>query len=522
MSLLGIDIGTTGCKAAAFSEYGSLIALGYREYRKTPLKAGHAELNSHDVLNDIWDCINEVAGKTQKDPVTALSISSLGEAMTPVTKDRKIIYNSILCSDIRGDQYIQQLTGQISHKEFYSINPNIPGCNYSLPKLLWIKEHKPDVYDRTYKFLLWSDLVFYMLGGDAVTSYSLANRTLLFDIYKQDWSQKLLDLTGIDREKLPAIAPGGAGAGVINGGMARKLNLPENVKLVLGGHDQCCNALGAGVFQQGKTVCGMGTFECITPVYNSIPKHTDLFLENGLNIEHHVLPDRYVSFLYNQSGCLVKWYRDTFAAADRKLIGQKQDIYDFLITEIPSEPTNLLVLPHFEITGPPEFITDSCGVVAGLKTSTKRGEILKAIMECTTLYFVESLEKLKNIGLETSEFIATGGGAKSDVWLQIKADILGVPFKRLKQPECGLVGAAMIAGMATDTWKTYEQAASYFVRSDAGFEPDEAAHSYYREKYELYKKFCSSLEKITPKISGMSEHMYTLQSGKLAPKKRNQ
>ena len=132
MSLLGVDIGTTGCKAASFSEDGNLIALAYREYRKISLPTGHAELNSQDVLNDIWGSIGEVAGKTQNDPIKALSVSSLGVAMTPVTEDRKSIGNSILCSDIRGQEYIKKLSEQISQEEIYKVNPNILGPNYSL------------------------------------------------------------------------------------------------------------------------------------------------------------------------------------------------------------------------------------------------------------------------------------------------------------------------------------------------------------------------------------------------------
>lgn len=504
MSLLGIDIGTTGCKAAGFSEDGELIAISYREYRQFSLPMGHAELNSSEVLNDIWAVIAEVANKTKHDPIKALSVSSLGEAVVPVTKERHILDNSILCSDIRGEEYIPQLTEQINQEAFYHINPNIPGPNYSLPKLLWIKTNKPDIYKRAYKFLLWADLVIYMLGGDAVTSFSLANRTLLFDIHKQNWSSKLLKLSGIEKEKLPDITASGSCAGVIDTAVAQKLNLPENVKLIVGGHDQCCNALGAGVDQQGKTVCGMGTFECYTPVYNGIPKQTGLFLENGLNMEHHVLPERYVSFLYNQSGSLLKWYRDTFAIADQKLLPAGQDIYDILTTEIPSQPTDLVVLPHFEMTGPPKFIANSCGVILGLKTTTQRGEIFKAIMESTTFYFVEGLEKLKGIGITTKEFIATGGGAKSDTWLQIKSDILGVPFIRLKQTECSLVGAAILAGMAMKSWASYEQAVSLFVQSDKVFDPNQEKHLCYCEKHELYKELYPCLE---PYNSNYAKHI---------------
>jgi xylulokinase len=400
MSLLGIDIGTTGCKAASFSGDGDLIAIAYREYARMSLPDGYAELNSKLVLNDIWDCISEVAAQTQTDPIEALSVSSFGEAMVPVTAEREIIGNCILSSDIRGQQYISNLLEEINQEEFYKINTNIIGVNYSLPKILWVKENQPEIYRSAYKFLLWADLVIYMLGGDPVANYSLANRTMFFDIHNQSWSKKILSLTNIDLEKFPVLVPSGTLAGVIDRNIAEKLNLPKITKLIVGGHDQCCNALGSGVYEEGKTVCGMGTFECFTPVYECIPRSTNAFLKYGLNIENHVVPDRYVSFLYNQSGSLVKWYRDTFATADKRLLRKGEDIYMLLISEIPMEPTNLFVLPHFEITGPPKFIADHCGVIFGLKTNTKRGEILKSIMECTTLYFVESLNKLKKLELK--------------------------------------------------------------------------------------------------------------------------
>ena len=182
-------------------------------------------------------------------------------------------------------------------------------------------------------------------------------------------------------------------------------------------------------------------------------------------------------------------------------MGSEKDIYDVLVAEIPEGPTGLCVLPHFEMTGPPKFINDSCGVIVGLKTNTTRGEILKAIMESTTFYFVEVLKVLKNMGIEISEFVATGGGAKSDAWLQIKADILGIPFTRLKQTECSLVGAAVIAGLATDVWSSPRQAVSNFVQPEIVFEPDKALSVSYRQRYELYKELYPSFAEYLSRFS---------------------
>ncbi|GAG78949.1 unnamed protein product, partial [marine sediment metagenome] len=211
-------------------------------------------------------------------------------------------------------------------------------------------------------------------------------------------------------------------------------NLPKGVKVVVGGHDQCCNSLGAGIYRAGTAVCGIGTFECITPTYNHFPDPSSM-IENGLNVEHHVLPGLFVSFLYNQSGVLVKWFRDTFATNDVPLLKKNEDIYEILAKEMPPEPSRLLVLPYFEMTGPPDFISDASGAIVGLKTSTTRGEILKSIMECVTFYFVDSVNALKDMGIDTSQFVATGGGAKSSHWLQIKANIFGVPFIRQRITE---------------------------------------------------------------------------------------
>jgi xylulokinase len=487
MSLLGIDVGTTGCKAAAFAADGRSLASAYREYPILFPGDRWAELDSRQVLEGVRAVIAEVAGRVARaDPVTALSLSSMGEAMTPVGRNGEILGHSILSSDIRGGEYIGALKRRIEQHAFYAINPNILGPNYSLPKLLWIKEHQADLYARTHKFLLWCDLVACMLTGEAVTGYSLANRTLLFDIRAQDWSDKLLVLSGIERDKLPRCLPAGAVIGTVGRKIAAELNLAPGVAVVVGGHDQCCNSLGAGITAVGKAVCGIGSYECVTPTYGLIPA-AEPMLKQGLNVEHHVLPGLYVSFIYNQGGLLVKWFRDTFARGDMQRAGTK-DVYAQLDAEMPAEPTRLLSLPYFDITGPPQFVTDASGVIAGLKTSTSRGEILKSILESVTFYFVDSVWALRDLGIDTNEFIATGGGAKSDPWLQIKADIFGVPFVRPRVTEGSLLGAAILAGLATGLFKTPAEATALFVQRERVFEPDPARHRIYREQLEKYRR----------------------------------
>jgi xylulokinase len=411
----------------------------------------------------------------------------MGEAVTPVSRDREILGTCILSSDTRGTEYIEALKREISQEGFYEINPNILGPQYSLPKLLWLKQFQPQTYAQAYKFLLWGDLVSFMLGCDPTTSFSLANRTLLFDIHQESWSARLLSITGIDEAKLPTPMPSGTIVGTVSESVARKVNLPKGVIIVLGGHDQCCNSLGAGICQAGKAVCGIGTFECITPTYDRIPD-TQSMLRRGLNIEHHVLPQLFVSFVYNQGGTLVRWFRDTFARADREHLRAGEDIYDILSHEMPEEPTRLFTLPYFDPTGPPQFQVDASGVILGLRTSTRRGEILKSIMESVTFYFADSVHGLEAMGIGTAEFIATGGGAKSDQWLQIKADIFGIPFVRPQVTEGSVIGAAIQAGIATGVFHSPAEAVSKFVKRAKVFEPNLTRHKIYQEKLEAYRE----------------------------------
>jgi xylulokinase len=504
VSLLGIDVGTTGCKAAVFSEEGFCLAEAYREYPILRPRNGWAELDSRKVWDSVKKLIVAVAAGARKDPVTALSFSSIGEALVPVDREGGIIANSILMSDQRGGEYISALQSKISQESFYEINPNILGPHYSLPKLLWIKENQPDLYDRTYKFLLWGDFLTLALGCEPLTSYSLANRTLLFDIRKERWSEILLELSGVSPEKLPLPVPSGTVAGTVNRAVSTLLGLPPNVKVVVGGHDQACNSLGAGSHRPGRAICGIGTVECITPTYESIPE-AQVMLANGLNVEHHVVAGRYVSFVYNQAGALVRWFRDTFAAADKASSENPQRMYELLTAEMPHPPTRLLVLPYFEITGPPRFVADGAGVIAGLKTSTKRGEILKAILESETFYFVESLDVLRSLGIDTSEFIATGGGARSDQWLQIKADILGIPFVRLQSTECSVAGAAILAGLGTGVYSNPDEAVARYIKIDKRFEPDPVRNRIYRSRYSLYKGLLERVQDMLPGISSAEE-----------------
>ena len=306
-----------------------------------------------------------------------------------------------------------------------------------------------------------------MLGAEPVVDYSLANRTLLFDV---DRANLVGRVAGVGRDWIApscrALLLREPSSAQCLGRVADELGLPANVAIVTGAHDQCANAVGCGVIQPGRAVYGMGTFICVTPVFER-RREPGVMIERGLNTEHHAVPGQYVSFIYNQGGSLLKWFRDTFAAAERNAPPRRAATFmPTLISEIPAGPSRVMVLPHFTVTGPPQFIADSCGVIAGLQLETSRGDILKGILEGITFYLRECLESLPATGIEITDFRAVGGGSKSDAWIQICADIMGRPFVRPKITEAGVLGAAIIAGTGSGIFPSLEAGVEAMVQLD--------------------------------------------------------
>jgi xylulokinase len=506
MNLLGIDVGTTGCKVALFSLQGEIQASAYREYDPQSPELAWAQLDSVVIWEAVKSAIREVTSFNPRAEIQAVSVSSLGEALVPVSVDRQILGPSILNFDIRGEEFLANLAAHLPDERLYAINGNTLGNHYSLTKLKWIRTYQPKLYDRTYKFLHWSNFIAFMLGADPVVDYSLANRSLLFDIHQGDWSDTLLELAGLDRTKLPITMPSGTVIGTVAAHIAPELGLPIGVRVVNGAHDQCANAVGCGVVDPGDTVFGMGTYHCITPVFATLPDPR-VMITRGLNTEHHAIPRRYVCFIYNQGGALVKWFRDTFAAAEyNQAEAENRSVFPMLFAEIPEEPSSVVVLPHFAPTGPPRFIADSAGLITGLHLGTQRGEVLKGIIEGVAFYLKEVVDSLPETGIKIENYRAVGGGSRSDAWVQTCADIFGKPFSRPVVKEAGALGAAIIAGVGAGVFESYAKAIVSMVKHERTFKPDMHRHERYQARYHVYQRMASRMTDYLRELSTDTRH----------------
>ena len=266
------------------------------------------------------------------------------------------------------------------------------------------------------------------------------------------------------------------------------LGLPAGVKVVIGSHDQIVNALGAGVFHCGEAVNTTGTCECITPLFSEMPGLT--FVRENFACVPYVDQLGYVTYAYNISGgSVVKWFRDALALHLRQQSKETGvSIYDILNSVCSSEPTRLLVLPFLQgMGGTPDVDPNATGLIAGLTTATTQADLYRAILEGLSFEMQYNLEKLQEGGVIPQRLYACGGGARSKVWLQIKADVWGREVIPVETEETGALGSAILGFAAVTGAKHCCEVAERFVRHGAPVLPDAARHSYYQEQYEKYK-----------------------------------
>jgi len=499
MSLLGLDIGTTGCKAIVFNVEGKPLAHSYREYGEMYPRPGWAEIDPNKVWQCVSEVISEVAYKVRKDdPVRALSVTTLGEAFTPISEDGILLSNSMTSVDNRAVEQTESWNRTLGKERVFQITGMPLHPSYSLNKLMWLKDEQPEIFNRARKFLLYEDFTYFKLGLKPTIDYSLAGRTMALDIRKKEWSDEMLSIAGIDPKVLAVPRPSGEVVGEIPADIVEKLGLPRGTVAVTGGHDQPVNALGGGVISEGVAVDGLGSVECVVVGFNKPPLNEKMLAAN-YPVYPHVKQGMYVALAFSYTGGnLLRWYRNTFAQDMIKEAERTDaDVYDLILKDVPDGPTGIYVLPHFVGSGTPYLDPDSKGVIAGLTLGTTREQFVKALIEGITYelrYNLIMLEESANVKI--SRLRAMGGGARSSMWLQLKADITGKEVVSLAVSECGCLGAAILAGVGIGEYKSVDEAVELLVSEKAVFHPDQDMHKQYVERFNIYSQLYITLKDV--------------------------
>ncbi len=487
MAYIGLDVGTTGSKATVIARDGSALASAYREYNLRFPAPGHVELRPTDVWETVKAVLSEVVRRCDA-PIEALAVASFGEAVVHIGSDGAPVCDSIFFTDIRGSDELADLRAAIDEEELMLLSGMPINFMFTLPKLLWMQKHAKDTLDKTVKILPYSGYIAYMLSGESTADGSLASRTLLFDRFKGDWNQKALEAFNIPASWLPRYVPAGQPIGAMLDSVARELGIRGNPVVVSGVHDQIAAALGAGALHPGQAAAGIGSSECISCV---LPDEMDLAGMFRYNIcaEPHAVPGRYLALVFNNtSGAALKWFRDEFACELRERCRiNGTSAYEELDKSISEAPSPVLFLPHLGGSGTPHMDAMAKGMLTGITLGTTGADLYRAILEGNCYEMRQNLELLQRFGMRFDALMA-GGGGSSPVALQMRADILGLPITRTRETQTGTVGMAMLCGLATGQFASFEEASAALVRRGETYEPGARFKAQYDERFEQYKR----------------------------------
>jgi xylulokinase len=279
--------------------------------------------------------------------------------------------------------------------------------------------------------------------------------------------------------------------------MAAQLGLPKGCKVVTGGHDQPAGALGAGIIKERIAIDATGTVECFAPAF-SRPVMNPVMLRNNFCCYYHVAPRLYVTLAFNfTGGSLLRWFRDTMAGEEKAEAKRRGvDVYDILMAKMSAAPTDLFVLPHFTMTGTPYMDPTPTGAIIGLNLATSKAKLIKAVLEGISYEMKLNIELLEEAGVVVDELRAIGGGAKSERWLQLKADMFNKRIVRLTTTEAACQGVSIAAGVATGEYASFSEAVGAIVKPDKVFLPNRSRAKMYEEKLAEYRRIYPALKTI--------------------------
>ena len=485
MAIAGLYIGTTGAKITVFDEAGAELFAGYRDYPATRVTGAH-EINAEGIRDAVLKLLAEAAHAVAE--LSAVGVASFGESFVLLDDNDSVLLPAILYTDPRGGEELRELTDALGDAWLRGVTGLSPHPMFSLPKLMWIRKNRPEIYKQIKYVMQMEDYVCYLLTGERVVDYSLATRIMAFDLDGLCWNQRILDAAGVDAAWLSKPVPSGAVAGTLRPELRRSLGLSRDVAVVACCQDQVAAAIGSGVLQGGLAADGAGTVECVTPVFRRDELLGDLTADGYVRIPY-LRGGLFVTYAFTfTGGALVRWFIDTLGGEQRAEAARRGvSVYELLEGGMRDEPTGMLALPHFAGAATPHMDTDAKGVIVGLTLATGASDVYRALMEGVCYEMALNVERLRAAGIRVGALHATGGGAKSRLWLQMKADVLGLPVRRMRADEAGTVGVIMLTGVATGAYPSLEAAAEVFIGVKETFLPRPEAHERYAACYRRYR-----------------------------------
>ena len=495
--LMGLDVGTTALKAALFTTQGELLAVTTQEYQLITPRVNFVE----ETGEAYWEAFRAAAEELKKqhplnaEDEVALAISAQGETLFFLNAEGKLLRNAIVWMDNRAMDEAQLLKDRFGDETCYAVTGQVSfePC-WPASKILWVREHEPEVFSQTAKFLLIEDYFIYRLTGRFATEGSLVCSSTYWDIIRKRYWPEMLDFLGIREEQLPPVLESGEAVGRILPSVATELGLPENTAVCTGALDQAAGAIGAGNVREGmfSETIGAALAVCV-PV-----SHPVFDPNRRMPLHYFAVPDTYMIHTFTNGGMTLRWFRDKFCPVEMAAQGMGLgDAYDFIsrqAAQIPAGSDGLVMLPHLAGSNAPDVNAKAKGVWFGFTLQHTRAHFMRAVMESLGYIIRRNMDSLADMGIHVTEVRSLGGGARSRVWNQIKADINQVPLETVTSVEAASLGAAILAGKAVGIFPDITAAVDSMVHVKERTEPDPAQKTVYDRGYAMYCKLFEDLE----------------------------
>lgn len=495
--LLGIDIGTSGTKTVIFDEKGSPLESCTVEYPMYQPQNGWAEQDPSDWWNAVCASCKDVLGKSgiKAENIAGIGLSGQMHGLVMLDKDGNVIRNSIIWCDGRTGEECEYITNTIGKDKLISITANPALTGFTAGKILWVRKHEPENYERCAHILLPKDYIRYKLTGEFASDVSDASGMNLMDIPKRQWSDEILSKLDINKDLLPKLYESPEVTGTVTNAATRVTGLAEGTKVVGGAGDNAAAAVGTGVVEEGKAFTTIGTSGVIFA-------HSDNVTIDPKGRVHTfcaAVPGAWsVMSCTLAAGLSLKWFRDNFCTPEIEVAkGMDVDSYILLneeIAKIPIGSDKLIYAPWLMGERSPLLDENTRGVFFGLSARHTKYNLLRAVMEGVTFSQRTCLDVFREMGVPFKEMLATGGGGKSPLWRQMLSDVYGCDVTTLKAQEGPALGVAILAGVGAGIYSSVAEACSNVIAVNSVQKPNAQNSAEYEKFYKIYCQLYPALK----------------------------
>jgi xylulokinase len=483
-TVLGIDVGTSGCRVAAYDPALREVAAATARYQVTRSGSDRVEIDADQVWAAVAGCLRTINAQLDRSP-GALAIAVQGETVLPVGADGEAVAMAPISTDARAVAETAEIKDAVGARRLRVITGQPPHPMFSVGKIAWMRRI-PELRQRAVKFHCLGDFLALRLGVPPAIDYTMAARTMAFDCHRQVWSAEILAAAGIPEKLMPPAVPVGAELGRLATSIADSLGFTQPPMLLAGAHDQACALLGAGATEAGQAALSLGTSECLTANVNG---WLDGLADTSFPAYRPWRSDRWIVLAGIPSGgATLDWLAGMVTGSG------EGDALGRLVDLLLAEPARVLALPHFAGSGTAENDPFSRGAFIGLSHSTSAGELFRAVLEASGFEVARSVAALTAAGIAISELRASGGGTTAGGPVQVRSTAAGLPLG-VVPGHATARGAAMIAGAATGFYPSLSRAGGY-VRPTSWVQPDPETQRWYRQQRKRYALLYPALRSI--------------------------